>query len=379
MSEPQPPLLTAGQRRLLGFSLGFLALVLTLSLIAGSIFVLGLAVGHFANVLWPLAVAGILALILRPVVDVLQKRMNCRRMLAVILLYAVFLLLFGGFLVAVIPPLARQIIDFLDYVPVIWDDLTGFIKKSYPDWVKISERFLSNPSVNNTVENAQTQLGKIPGLVLPSLKAITGGIFYVFSTAAQLALIPIYLFFFLLSRREPTANLGKNLTFLSPSVRDDIVFLVGEFIAIVVSFFRGQLVIGLMMGALYATGFALVGLKFSLVLGLTIGVLNIVPYLGTIIGLVLTIPLAMFQPDGGMQLVGLVLAVKIIVQNIEGWILTPKIMGDRTGLHPVIIIVAIFFWGTALGGILGMILAIPLTAFFVTAWRLAKRKYFTAA
>jgi predicted PurR-regulated permease PerM len=66
------------------------------------------------------------------------------------------------------------------------------------------------------------------------------------------------------------------------------------------------------------------------------------------------------------------------VQAIEGWYLTPKIMGDRTGLHPVVIIVAIFFWGTALDGILGMILAIPLTAFFVTAWRLVKRKYLAA-
>ena len=81
------------------------------------------------------------------------------------------------------------------------------------------------------------------------------------------------------------------------------------------------------------------------------------------------------QPEA-VAAVGLVLLVFVIVQNIEGWYLTPKIMSDRTGLHPVAIIVSIFFWGTALGGILGMVLAIPLTAFFVTAWRLVKRKYF---
>jgi predicted PurR-regulated permease PerM len=71
----------------------------------------------------------------------------------------------------------------------------------------------------------------------------------------------------------------------------------------------------------------------------------------------------------------LVLVVKIVVQAVEGWVLTPKIMGAQTGLHPVMIIFAIFFWGTAFNGVLGMLLAIPLTAFFVTAWRLAKRKY----
>ena len=90
------------------------------------------------------------------------------------------------------------------------------------------------------------------------------------------------------------------------------------------------------------------------------------------------VPLAFFQPGGGWQLLGLVLLVKTIVQLIESWVITPKVMGERTGLHPVTIIVAIFFWGTAFGGVLGMLLAIPLTAFFVTAWRLAKQKYFAA-
>jgi predicted PurR-regulated permease PerM len=64
-----------------------------------------------------------------------------------------------------------------------------------------------------------------------------------------------------------------------------------------------------------------------------------------------------------------------IVQAIEAYLLTPKVMGDRTGLHPMVIIVAIFFWGSALGGITGMILAIPLTAFLVVFWRLAREKY----
>jgi predicted PurR-regulated permease PerM len=73
-----------------------------------------------------------------------------------------------------------------------------------------------------------------------------------------------------------------------------------------------------------------------------------------------------------------VLLVFGCVQATEGWYLTPKIMGHRTGLHPIAIMVSIFFWGTALNGILGMVLAIPLTAFIVTAWRLVKRKYFGA-
>ena len=78
------------------------------------------------------------------------------------------------------------------------------------------------------------------------------------------------------------------------------------------------------------------------------------------------------------EVIGRVLAVLIVfavVQAVEGYILTPRIMGERTGLHPLVIIVAIFFWGSALNGIMGMILAIPLTAFLVVFWRLARERY----
>jgi predicted PurR-regulated permease PerM len=106
--------------------------------------------------------------------------------------------------------------------------------------------------------------------------------------------------------------------------------------------------------------------------------LNVVPYLGTFVGLAAILPLAFSQGDGGIGLVVWVLATFIGVQTIESYVLTPRIMGDRTGLHPVAIIVAMFFWGSALGGISGMILAIPLTAFLVVFWRLVKEKYLKA-
>ena len=95
------------------------------------------------------------------------------------------------------------------------------------------------------------------------------------------------------------------------------------------------------------------------------------------LGLAIALPLAFFQADGGLTQLGLVIAVFAVVQMIEGYYLTPKVMGERTGLHPLMIIVALFFWGTAFDGIAGMILAIPLTAFLVVFWRLVKAKYIT--
>src|SRR5690606_10980879 len=122
----------------------------------------------------------------------------------------------------------------------------------------------------------------------------------------------------------------------------------------VVSFFRGQIIIGLIMGVLLATGFTIVGLRFGLLLGLFMGILNIIPYLGTIIGLGLALPIAFIQDGGGLSLAVMSLIVFVIVQIIEGYVLTPKIMGKSTGLHPLTIIIAIFFWGVALNGLLGM-------------------------
>jgi predicted PurR-regulated permease PerM len=146
-------------------------------------------------------------------------------------------------------------------------------------------------------------------------------------------------------------------------------------VGVLVAFFRGQLIIAFLQGLLFALGFSLVGLRYGFMIGLVLGFLNIIPYLGNIIGLGVALPLAFFQPDGGLGTLVAVLAVFVVVQLVDGYVLTPRIMGERTGLHFMVIIVAVFFWGTALGGILGMVLAIPLTAFFVSFWRLACEKY----
>lgn len=388
-AEPADPLLSPMQRRIVGFALSMLAVLGSLALLVGTLIVLGRAIGFFSGVLWPLAIAAVLALILRPLVEIAERRLRLRRVLAVVLLYATGLLVLTGLLLAVIPPLIDQAINLVAALPALWDSSVNYVRQHFPQWMDLIQRQLdklpgsaTGPNGENTtlrdlsatlVEQLQTLINQ----AVPSLKAAGGGVLGVFVFFTNTAIIPVYLFFMLLARGEPTRQLPEHLVFLSPRVRDDVVFLVREFVSIVVAFFRGQLIIGLIMGALLATGFTIIGLRFGLILGLALGLLNIVPYLGTIVGLAITLPLAFFQPDGGWQLIALVLLVVVIVQLIEGWVLTPKIMGMQTGLHPVAIIVAVFFWGTAFGGVLGMLLAIPLTAFFVTAWRLVRWKYLT--
>jgi predicted PurR-regulated permease PerM len=217
-------------------------------------------------------------------------------------------------------------------------------------------------------------VGGLQALGSQALSAGRGVVRWV-GTLACWVMLPIYFSFFLISDPRQVLDLERHLPFLKQQTRSDVGYLVREFVNILVAFFRGQLVIAFLQGLLFAIGFTLAGLSYGFVIGLTLGFLNIIPYLGNIVGLAVALPLAFFQPGGGWLTLLLTIAVFVAVQTIEGYLLTPKIMGDRTGLHPMIIIVAVFFWGTALSGITGMVLAIPLTAFLVVFWRLARERY----
>lgn len=380
MNEPSPApapetLFSPTQRKVVAAALTCLAFAVVSLVLLGTVVVLGSLVARFSSVLWPLAVAGILALMLRPVVEALERRWRLRRLAAVVLVCGLLVVAVAAVGFTLVPPALAQVLDLVAYVPVLWERAGVFLRTHTPEWAQLLERYWENPTLRTIIERVGQQLQSFIRDAVPSLAAAGSGIAQGVGFITQVAVIPIYFFFFLLSRAHPADRIPEQLPFLSPSLRTDLAFLAREFVSIIISFFRGQLLIGLIMGLLYAAGFVAVGLKFGAVIGFLLGLLNVVPYLGSILGLAITIPVALLQPEGGWQLAALTLGVQIVVQNIEGWFLTPKIMSNRTGLHPVTIIVAIFFWGTALGGLLGMVLAIPLTAFFVSAWRFVRHRY----
>ena len=181
--------------------------------------------------------------------------------------------------------------------------------------------------------------------------------------------------YFLTATRKRWFDADHLLPFLKPDIRRDVTYLLHEFVDILVGFFRGQLIIASLQGLLFAVGFSLIGLRYGFVIGMALGMLNIVPYLGSMVGLAVALPIAFLQADGGLSTCVLLLAVFAVVQQIEGWFLTPRIMGERTGLHFMAIVVAILFWGTVFDSVLGLVLAIPLTAFLESVWHLAREKY----
>jgi predicted PurR-regulated permease PerM len=279
---------------------------------------------------------------------------------------------FGWFFGAVV---AGQISDLVEAFPAWWERMQAAFHERWPQVVRFLEENPLGQRIRATVEGQQALL--LHNLQVVGGKALSAGAGLLHGIGVLLAwaVTPVYLIFFLMAKREPLDRLDEMLPFLKPDTRKDVIFLAREFVNIIVAFFRGQLIIAFMQGLLFAIGFSLAGLKFGFVLGLVLGLLNIIPYLGNIVGLGVALPLAWFQDGGGPWTLLWVLLVFMAVQLIEGYLLTPRIMGDRTGLHPMAIIVAVFFWGSALEGILGMILAIPLTAFLVVFWRLVRERY----
>ena len=378
-SDPgRPGVLSDSQRKLVGFAAALLAVAVTLALLVGAVTGLGKLLVFFSGVLWPLAVAGILALILRPAVDAIETRLKFHRATAVVILYGLAAIALMGLLVVVVPPLVDQVNDLVRSLPELWHRALVWTRGHLPGGVKTFDDLMDSPAVQDLGKTFSAEAQKLLGGAASSLAFAGAGLLAAVGFVTHVLLVPFYLFFLLLLRAGKGGGLPQALGFRPPALRDDVVFLTREFVGIVVAFFRGQLLIGGILGVLYAFGFTLVGLKFGFVLGLVIGLLNVVPYLGTLTCLATALPIALLQTDGGWKLAGLVLAVMGAVQMTEGWVLTPKIMGDRTGLHPMAITVAIFFWGTALGGPLGLVLAVPLTAFLVTAWRFARKKYLDA-
>jgi predicted PurR-regulated permease PerM len=363
------------QRATIAAAITILSAVVILVAIGALFWIVGAFFVRFSAVFLPLAVAMVAALVVKPYYEAIATRLKLGRVPALLVVFLSFIIpvtalgwFFGDLLV-------NQVKGLIQAFPQWWAATVEWVSARAPQLVYIYNETALGQAFGDAVEGQSGAMVDVAQYLGRRMVSAGAGVLSGVATLLGWVVAPIYFAFFLMADTSHTSNLERFLPFLKSETRKDLVYLFEEFLNIIVAFFRGQLIIAFLQGLLFATGFTLVGLKYGFVIGLTLGFLNIVPYLGNIIGLGTALPLAFFQPDGGLTQVLLVLVVFAAVQTIEGYFLTPKIMGDRTGLHPVVIIVAIFFWGTALNGIMGMILAIPLTAFLVVFWRLAREKY----
>jgi len=330
----------------------------------------------FNHVFLPLAVAAVFALVLEPWYDWLRLRAHLPSIIALVVVFLSIIIPVSLIFVFFGTLIFSQLADLIDQIPVLWDNLVSWAKQQRPELDRFFKQNTIGKSISEAFKAPGGPVAAIADYLMESAVHAGASIISGVVTFMGWVILPVYLAFFLLMPKlRPGSLTTDHLPFFKPETAADAIYLVKEFVQLVVVFFRGQILIALIQGILFAIGFSLAGLEYGAVLGLILGFLNIVPYLGSMVGLSVCLPMAWFQAGGGSTTLALVIAVFTIVQAIESYFLTPKIMGDRTGLNPLVIIVGIFFWGAALNGILGMILAIPLTAFLVVLWRLAREKY----
>lgn len=355
MNFPPP---TERQARILWLALTALALG-TLVVLAGLVFWgFGWLVNRLSSVLLPLAVAAVLAYLLDPVVDFFEKR-NIPRTRAILLVFFLAVMLVLTLLATVVPQLIYETGLLVDQVP----DYAAELRNRLGGWLERSPWGLRAKQVWDEHLGASAQdwlVGALPVVSAWLLAQLTkvaswAGLLFGF------ALVPVYAFYFLLEKKGIEGSWTDYLPLQESKAKQEVVFVLKEINNCLIVFFRGQVLVALCVGALLTLGFLLIGLNYALLLGVVAGMLSIVPYLGVMLSIIPAATLAAAQSHN-LWLPLLVCLVFVLVQMAEGLVISPKIIGDRVGLHPLTIIIAVMVGTTLMGGILGGVLAIPLTA-----------------
>ena len=355
-------------------ALSFLA-VAAVVVFVGSIVVRGIS--FLQPVLIPVAVAAILAFLLEPVVKFLM-RSGLNRILSIIIVYIAFASFFAGLIVYIVPPAYRQgatlVQNFPSYIQRAQnlavstiDSLHRFSKLDFLDPDKEIDAATAQVAAiagNAVREGTVWVQQKIPDLAVESgrfLQRSLGGFLGVFGFLLSLILVPIFLFFFLRDSPAIAENWSSYLPLRASPLKSEIVSLVGEVNSYLIGFFRGQLLVSVIDGILIATALLILGLDFAILIGIMVCFLGLIPYLGMMICYIPAVIIAAAQFGDWFHPLAVTL-IFILANNLEGIFIAPKIVGESVGLHPLTVILSVLAWSLILGGLLGAILAVPLTA-----------------
>ncbi len=355
-------------------TLSFLAIAAVLTL-TGTLLVQ--AISFLQPILIPVAIAAILAFLLEPVVKFFM-RLRFSRIASIVIVYVAFAGFFTGLVLTIVPPAYRQgqllVQDFPSYMQksekLATRTLEGLQRFSELDFLRGDREVESagdrlSVMVSGAIKDSALWLQhKLPDFALQTgtfLKRSMGGFLGVFGLLLSLVLVPIFLFFFLKDSASIAENWSRYLPLRASPLKNEIISLVGEINSYLISFFRGQLLVSLIDGAIIAVLLLFIGLDFAIIIGIMVGILGLIPYLGIMICYIPAVIIAAAQ-FGDWFHPALVTVIFVVVNNIDGILIAPKIVGESVGLHPLTVIISVLAWSLILGGLLGAILAVPLTA-----------------
>jgi predicted PurR-regulated permease PerM len=319
-----------------------------------------------APVLMPFAVAAMLAYLGDPLADRLE-RLGLNRMWAATIVFVVIMVAVVGVLLLLIPLIARQVENLINNLPRYGDWAQNTV------WPWLQARLHLDPHTfdsDRLLTAIKEHMASIGGVATAVLGKVSRSGLGIAMWLTNLVLIPVVAFYLLRDWDRLVARIDG---MLPRSIQPTIAYLASESDKILGAFVRGQLLVMLALGVFYGAGLGVVGLTVGPLIGMVAGLLSFVPYLGFIIGFVAAIIAALVQ-YGDWTHVLLVCGVFVIGQLLEGYVLVPKLVGDKIGLHPVAVIFAVLAGGY-LFGFLGVLLALPAASVIMVLLRYLIERY----
>jgi predicted PurR-regulated permease PerM len=390
------------QLRVIWFALTALAVTAIIGVGVAAIWGIGQILNLLSPVLWPLAIAMVLAYLLDPAVNWLEHR-GISRMWGITIVFITVASVLCGVLANVIPQITKETNNLVTKIPAY----TARAQQQLSDWATRAERAAITPppptppkpatnappatgpvmtgtnsngssgsktnsispqivsnvhQIHNEIMASATDwtgkfLAKLGAWVLAQLAKATALI----DVIVALILIPIYTFYFLREKRWIKFHWTNYLPIRNLEVKKEIIFILNSINQYMIAFFRGQVLVSICSGVLYTIGFLCIGLDYAFLLGFLCMLLTMIPFLGSLISFILALALTAMQFSDWFHPL-MVLVIFSVVVSLENFFYSPRIMGNRVGMHPLVVIVAVMVGITLLGGLLGGVLAIPLAA-----------------
>lgn len=404
------------QRRTLWSAITALSLVAIGAVSVGLIYLTGSVLSVLQPVLVPLAVAGIIAYLLEPIVDWLVRR-GMKHTPAMMTVFIGFLVLVVVLIVSVVVPTFGQAQEAYGKRVEYQENVTELIKEGI---TVVQTRFNTGAAseyYDRGVEWISEEGPKVSAKIGEFIWSRLSGFFGFFGYLLGLLLVPIYLYYFLREGHKISQSWTDYLPLRASKFKDEVVGTLTEVNGYLISFFRGQMVVSLIDGVLVAVALSAIGLPYALLIGVFLAILGLIPYIGNLLVMIPALIIAIVHfgatatvevKPGVDAVVGepllvqlveedkpkkltvseisadgreaevllnawnflptpwaypiIVLAIFVILQQVNGLVTAPKIVGDSVGLHPLTVIFSVIFWSVVLGGLLGALLAVPLTA-----------------
>lgn len=401
-STTHPP--GSNQRRIIWFALTALSVAAIVALAVAAIWGVGKIINLLSPVLWPLAIAVVLSYLFDPAVSWLAQH-KIPRTWGIVIVFFVVLAVVGGLLASVIPQMTKEFNALVNKIPTYTTEaqqrFSEWARRAENEAVKASQQTQStnapaatnappakpkshdsksrasdnsqtnapppelSPNVhqihNQLVESATDWTGKLLSKFGAWLLAQAAKATALIDVVVAIILIPVYTFYFLQEKRWIKAHWTNYLPLRNSRVKEEIIFILSAINQYMIAFFRGQVLVSICSGILYTIGFLSLGLDYAFLLGFFCMAMTMIPFLGPLISCIISVMLTALQFGDWFHPL-MTFALFAVVVGLENFVYSPRIMGNRVGMHPAVVIVAVMIGITLLGGVLGGVLAIPLAA-----------------